>query len=77
MLQRSIARQILKSHSGRSRWLDAAEKRQYEDIAKGRVEVDSHEGVGLWTQPGADVEQNPRLQQIGIWMKQRLEPGFV
>ena len=77
MLQRSIARQILKSHSGRSRWLDAAEKRQYEDIAKGRVEVDSYEGIGLWTQSHADVDQNPQLQEIGIWMKQRLEPGFV
>ncbi|KAL1801151.1 hypothetical protein ACET3X_001493 [Alternaria dauci] len=77
MLRRSIARQILRSHSGRSRWHDIAEKKQYEDIAEGRVEVNSYEGVGLWTQPDADVEMNTRLQEIGAWMKQRLEPAFI
>jgi acetyl esterase/lipase len=77
MLRRSIARQILKSHSGRSRWHDAAEKKQYEAIAQERVEVDSYEGVGLWTQPDTNVETKPRLQEIGAWMRQRLEPDFV
>jgi acetyl esterase/lipase len=76
-LRRSIARQILKSHSSRSRWHDAAEKKQYEEIAQDRVEVTSYDGVGLWTRPDTDSPTRPRVEEIGSWMKQQFEPGFV
>jgi acetyl esterase/lipase len=75
-LRRSIARQILKTHSGRSRWHDAAEKKQYEEIAQDRVELHSYEGVGLWSRQDADSPTKPRVEDIGAWMKQQLEPGF-
>lgn len=74
-LRRSIARQILKTHSGRSRWHDAAEKKQYEEIAQDRVELTSYEGVGLWSQQDPDPATRPRVEEIGAWMKRQLEPG--
>jgi acetyl esterase/lipase len=77
MLRRSIARQVLKSRSGRTRWHDAEEKTQYEAIAQDRVEVESYEGVGLWSRADANVDTEPRLQKIGAWMKQRLKPDFI
>ncbi|KAG9187104.1 hypothetical protein G6011_04975 [Alternaria panax] len=77
MLRRSIARQMLKSHSGRSRWHNAAEKTQYEENAQKRIQVDSYDGVGLWTQPDANAETKARLQKVGAWMKRRLEPDFA
>ncbi|KAI4669627.1 uncharacterized protein J4E88_009909 [Alternaria novae-zelandiae] len=74
-LRRSIARQILKTHSGRSRWHDAAEKKQYEEIAQDRVELTSYKGVGLWSQQDPDPATRPRVEEIGAWMKRQLEPG--
>lgn len=74
-LRRSIARQILKTHSGRSRWHDAAEKKQYEEIAQDRVGLNSYEGVGLWSQQDPDSATRPRVEEIGAWMKRHLEPG--
>lgn len=76
MIRRSIARQRLRSHSGRSRWHDAAEKAQYEEFAQGRVDLKTHEGIGLWTEQDEASEWKSRVQNIGAWMKQRLEPGF-
>lgn len=77
MLRRSIARQMLKSHSGRTRWHDEAEKSAYEEIAEGQVQLNTHEGIGLWTQQ----EDNPRweshVEEIGLWMKERLKPGLT
>ncbi|KAG9380075.1 hypothetical protein A1F94_008970 [Pyrenophora tritici-repentis] len=77
MLRRSIARQTLKSHSGRSRWHDAVEKKQYEDFAHDRVQLNSYQGIGLWTQQDDNPKWEQRVQEVGIWMKQRLDPAFT
>ncbi|CAA9966171.1 Abhydrolase-3 domain containing protein [Pyrenophora teres f. maculata] len=77
MVRRSIARQTLKSHSGRSRWHDAAEKKQYEDFAHDRVQLHSYQGIALWTQQDENTKWEQRVQQVGTWMKQRLDPAFT
>lgn len=77
MLRRSIARQTMRAHTGRSRWHDAAEKKRYEEFAHGRIQVNSYRGIGLWS----DQENNPqwrsRVEEVGAWMKQRLDPTFT
>ncbi|KAF1829161.1 alpha/beta-hydrolase [Decorospora gaudefroyi] len=77
MIRRSIARQTLKSHSGRTRWHNAAEKDQYEEFAQGRVQLNAYQGLGLWTQQDHNKDWKQHVEEIGVWMKQRLEPGFT
>jgi hypothetical protein len=77
MIRRSIARQTLKSFSGRTRWHDAAEKAQYEELTQDRVQLKSHDGLGLWTQQDDNPSWNLHVTEIGLWMKRRLEPDFT
>lgn len=77
MIRRTIARHTMKTHTGRSRWHDDAEKKQYEELAHGRVQVNSHPGLGLWTEQSDAPESQSRLQHVGAWIKQRLDPAFV
>lgn len=77
MVRRSIARQTMKAHTGRSRWFDAAEKKHYEEYAHGRVQVNSHWGLGLWSQQDENPAWKSRVEEVGTWMKQRLDPGFT
>ncbi|XP_014557999.1 hypothetical protein COCVIDRAFT_36632 [Bipolaris victoriae FI3] len=77
MVRRSIARQTMKTHTGRSRWFDAAEKKHYEEYAHGRVQVNSHWGIGLWSQQDENPAWKSRVEDVGAWMKQRLDPGFT
>ncbi|RMZ68370.1 Alpha beta hydrolase fold-3 [Pyrenophora seminiperda CCB06] len=77
MLRRSIARQTLKTHSGRSRWHDAAEKKRYEEYAHDRVQLNSYQGVALWTQQDDNPKWEQHVQQVGTWMKERLDPAFT
>jgi acetyl esterase/lipase len=77
MVRRSIARQTMRAHTGRSRWHDAAEKKQYEDFAYGRVHVNTHRGIGLWCQQNNNPEWKSRVEEVGAWMRQRLDPSFT
>lgn len=74
MLRRSIARQTLKSRTGRNRWHDASEKEQYEAYAEGRVQHDTVEGTGLWSQQDPGAGSNSHIETVGIWLKQMLRP---
>ncbi|CBX96175.1 hypothetical protein LEMA_P110940.1 [Plenodomus lingam JN3] len=78
-VQRSLARQRLKSQSGRTRWLDAAEKKVYEQWAQEQVQLQSQQGIGLWSPSDKDEDENwtAPVTRVGIWMKQRLETDFV
>jgi hypothetical protein len=77
MIRRSIARQELKRHSGRTRWHDAAEKAQYEELTRDRVQVNEHDGLALWTQQDDNPNWKSHVQEMGSWMKQRLKPDFT
>jgi acetyl esterase/lipase len=77
MIRRSIARQTLKSHSGRARWHNAAEKAQYEELTRDRVQVNELDGLALWTQQDDNPNWKTHVQEMGSWMKQRLEPDFT
>lgn len=72
VLQRSIARQTLKSHSGRTRWHDAAEKARYAEFASDQVQVTTLDGVGLWAHQDNSEDWKPRVEEVGAWMKLRL-----
>ncbi|KAJ4377958.1 hypothetical protein N0V83_000788 [Neocucurbitaria cava] len=75
MVRRSIARQTLKSHSGRTRWHDATEKGQYGQLAQEQVLLSACEGVGLWTQQEDNPNWKTNVQDMGAWMKQHLVRG--
>ncbi|KAF1936986.1 alpha/beta-hydrolase [Clathrospora elynae] len=77
MIRRSVARQMLKSHSSRTRWHDIAEKNHYEELAQERVILNSCEGIGLWTQQSDNPNWEVHVEGVGAWMKQRLEPNFT
>jgi acetyl esterase/lipase len=74
MLRRSTARHALKTHSGRTRWHDANEKKMYEEHAEEKVNINISSGSGLWT----DETHNgwkESIQNMGLWMKQQLDLG--
>lgn len=77
VIQRSIARQRLKSQAGRTRWLDVSEKRIYEQWAQEQVLLQTYEGIGLWSSQDDDPDWTGRIEQVGAWMKQSLEPSFA
>ena len=72
MTRRSIARQTLKAHSGRTRWHDATEKEKYDELAQERVQLNACEGTGLWTQQDDTPNWTANVQEIGAWMKHHL-----
>ncbi|KAH7381465.1 Alpha/Beta hydrolase protein [Phaeosphaeria sp. MPI-PUGE-AT-0046c] len=74
VLRRSAARHALKSHAGRTRWHDKAEKEMYEELAEEKVHLRSLPGLGLWTDQ-ADDEWEKSIRNVGTWMKERLETG--
>ncbi|KAF1850292.1 uncharacterized protein K460DRAFT_400364 [Cucurbitaria berberidis CBS 394.84] len=76
MIRRSIARQTLKTRAGRTRWHDATEKRQYEEFAQKRVELNTFKGTGLWTEQENNPNWKANVEEVGDWMKQRLDVGF-
>lgn len=73
MVQRSIARQMLKRQAGRSRWLDAKEKETYEKYASDKVRYVEHENLGLWTEHTDNPNWNSHVEVIGTWMAKSLE----
>jgi acetyl esterase/lipase len=75
MLRRSVARQALKTHSGRTRWHDANEKKMYEEQAEERVQLNTLSGIGLWTQHGEKEDSMHNVYDVGLWMRQRLDIG--
>ncbi|USP79603.1 hypothetical protein yc1106_06877 [Curvularia clavata] len=77
MLRRSIARQTMRAHTGRSRWHDLAEKKHYEEFAHGRIQVNSHRGVGLWSRQESNPQWKAQVENVGAWMRQRLDPAFT
>lgn len=74
VLRRSAARHALKSHVGRTRWHDKAEKQMYEELAEEKVHLSRLTGLGLWTDH-ANNEWEESIRNIGTWMKERLETG--
>ncbi|KAH9876500.1 hypothetical protein J1614_003631 [Plenodomus biglobosus] len=77
VIQRSLARQRLKSQSGRVRWLDVSERKSYEQWAEEQVQLQTHQGVGLWSPQDDDKNWITRVEKVGGWMKQRLDADFV
>lgn len=75
VLRRSIARQALKVHTGRTKWHDLIEKKQYAELAQEQVQLVTHERVGLWGMHEENPNWEHQVQDIGDWIKQRLEPG--
>lgn len=74
MLRRSIASQLLQSHTGRARWHDSEEKEKFQDLARKRVQLKIVEGSGLWTHQKDNVATASENQELGLWMKKMLEP---
>lgn len=74
VLRRSVARHALKSHAGRMKWYDASEKKMYEEHAEAKVLLSKTSGVGLWSEH-ADDQWKTNVQNVGMWMKDRLELG--
>jgi acetyl esterase/lipase len=76
MLRRSVARQMLRSYAGRTRWQDEAEKQMYGERALERVQLDTSTGLGLWTEHQDGQDGQKSLRAVGAWMKERLENSF-
>jgi len=76
MLRRSVARQMLKSYAGRTRWQDANEKKMYGEKALERVQMDTRPGLGLWTHCEDSQDGQKSIRSVGAWMKDCLENGF-
>lgn len=76
LLRRSIARQTLKNATGRARWHDATEKKQYESYAHDRVQLSTIQGSGLWTQQDPELTWKKDVEAVGSWMKEQLKPEF-
>jgi acetyl esterase/lipase len=74
VLRRSIARHALKAHAGRTKWYDAAERKMFEEHAEEKVLLSENPGVGLWTEHTND-RWKTNVQNVGTWMKERLELG--
>jgi hypothetical protein len=77
MIRRSVARQTLKSQSGRSRWHDASEKEMYEEYAEQRVHTSTYLGTALWSQHHDNPSWKAHIEIVGSWMKHRLAPEFT
>lgn len=75
VLRRSIARQSLKSHTGRSRWHDSSEKASYEELAAERVHLSTIDSTGLWSHSTHNPDAISSIQESGLWIKEQLEPG--
>ncbi|KAF2123977.1 alpha/beta-hydrolase [Dothidotthia symphoricarpi CBS 119687] len=73
MLRRSVARHTLKARARRVRWLDPAEKAQYEEMALERVHLDLTPGIGLWTQQDDDLSWKSQVEGMGAWLKHSLK----
>lgn len=76
-IRRSMARHMLKTHSGRARWHDVAEKERYEDVAFGQVHLNVMPGVGLWSRQDDNPEWKNSVEEVGIWMRRGLESGLT
>ncbi|KAI8931582.1 hypothetical protein NX059_011236 [Plenodomus lindquistii] len=76
VVQRSLARQRLKSQSGRIRWLDVVEKRSYEQWAQEQVVLQTHQNIGLWSPNDHDKNWTIPVEEVGKWMKQCLDADF-
>jgi hypothetical protein len=76
VLRRSIARHALKAHAGRKKWYDAAERKIFEEHAEEKVLLSENSGVGLWTGQ-TDDRWKEDVQNVGAWMKERLELGNI
>jgi acetyl esterase/lipase len=74
VLRRSIARHALKAHAGRTKWYDAAERKMFEEHAEEKVLLSEIPGAGLWTEHTND-QWKKNVQNVGVWMKERLELG--
>lgn len=74
VLRRSAARHALKSHAGRTRWHDKAEKEMYEELAEDKVQLRSLPSLGLWTEQ-TNEEWEKSIRNIGSWIKERLDTG--
>lgn len=77
MIRRSVARHTLKNRTGRVRWHDPSEREYFENYAKGRVLMETFDGVGLWTDQENNGQWQTQVEQTGTWMKKALEPGFA
>ncbi|KAF2847442.1 alpha/beta-hydrolase [Plenodomus tracheiphilus IPT5] len=77
VIQRSLARQRLKSQSGRTRWLNVSEKTTYEQWAQEQVRLQTRPGVGLWSPQNDDTNWTIPVDEVGAWMKLRLEADLM
>lgn len=77
MIRRSVARQTLKSHAGRSRWHDISEKNMYEEYAEQRVQTMTYLSTALWSQHHITPDWKTHVEGVGVWMKERLRPDFT
>lgn len=77
MLRRSVARQMLKSYAGRTRWQDDTEKQTYGEKAMKRVQMDMLGGVGLWTQNEDPEGGQQSVRDVGRWLKERLDIASI
>ncbi|KAJ4298980.1 hypothetical protein N0V90_004224 [Kalmusia sp. IMI 367209] len=77
MVRRSVARQMLKTRTGRVRWHDPTEKGHFEEYANERVSVDILDDVGLWTEQQNDEQWKSQVEYTGTWMKEALKPDSI
>ena len=74
VLKRSIARHMLRSLAGRTRWFDATEKEQYEHRAQQRIQTNVSQGLGLWTQQHDNLDWKSDVEKVAAWIKAHLKP---
>ncbi len=72
MIKRSVARHMLKSQSGRTKWFDATEKQRYEELAQQRIDFHVGQGLGLWTQQHDNPGWKADVENVASWMKAHL-----
>ncbi|KAF2269630.1 alpha/beta-hydrolase [Lojkania enalia] len=72
LMRRSVARQRVKSRTGRAHWQNEAEKARYDEFAHKIVQFNSVEGVGLWTQSDSNPNWRPDVENVGSWLKESL-----
>ncbi|KAH7119606.1 Alpha/Beta hydrolase protein [Dendryphion nanum] len=71
-IKRSIARQTLRARTARVHWQDPAEKEKFEAYAEERVQLNTLNGVGLWSLPDGKSDTNAQIHHLGAWMRQCL-----